>query len=118
MKTIIAGSRGASYQETMDAIFKCPWPITSVVSGMARGPDTFGREWAIANDIPVHCYPADWVKWGKWAGYERNARMAKDSEALIAVWDGTSKGTKHMIEGANEYGLKVYIYSINELRGL
>ena len=28
---------------------------------------------------------------------------------LIAFWDGKSKGTKHMIEQAAKYDLKVYV---------
>jgi hypothetical protein len=39
--------------------------------------------------------------------------MAERAEALIAVWDGKSKGTKHMIETAHDFGLKVYVYKFN-----
>ena len=31
------------------------------------------------------------------------------SDMLIAFWDGTSKGTKHMIDLANKRGIKVEI---------
>ena len=36
--------------------------------------------------------------------------MAQNSEALLAIWDGKSPGTKHMIEVANEMKLDVYVY--------
>ena len=36
--------------------------------------------------------------------------MANYADALIAFWDGNSKGTKHMIELAKSRGLKVYVY--------
>jgi hypothetical protein len=36
--------------------------------------------------------------------------MAYYADALIAVWDGKSPGTKHMIKIATELGLKVYIH--------
>lgn len=36
--------------------------------------------------------------------------MAKYVDALIAFWDGESKGTNHMIELATKYGLKVKVY--------
>ena len=42
-------------------------------------------------------------------GYIRNEEMAKNADALVAFWDGESHGTKHMIELANRYGLKVRV---------
>ena len=35
--------------------------------------------------------------------------MAEYADALVAFWDGTSKGTKHMIETAKEKGLDIRI---------
>ena len=35
-------------------------------------------------------------------------QLIKGIILLIAFWDGKSKGTKHMIEQAAKYGLKVY----------
>ena len=56
--------------------------------------------------------PADWNKYGKRAGYLRNADMAKEAHALIAFWDGKSKGTNHMIQLAkqNYLTIKVVLY--------
>jgi hypothetical protein len=31
---------------------------------------------------------------------------------LIAIWDGSSRGTKNMIEEANKLGLKIYVYRV------
>ena len=39
--------------------------------------------------------------------------MAKYADALIAFWDGKSKGTKHMIHLARSRNLNVFIYQIN-----
>jgi hypothetical protein len=35
--------------------------------------------------------------------------MAKYADVLIAFWDGKSKGTKHMIDLAKKYELKVEV---------
>ena len=45
----------------------------------------------------------------------RNAEMAKVADALIAFWDGKSRGTAHMINFAKRKGLDVYVvdYSRN-----
>jgi hypothetical protein len=61
-------------------------------------------------NIPCFRFPADWDRYGKAAGYIRNETMAANAEALIALWDGRSPGTKHMIDIARKKGLKVYVH--------
>lgn len=98
MKTIIAGSR---YIEDMDlltkAIEQSGYEIEEVVSGGASGVDLLGENWAAMFGIPVMRFPADWEQYGKSAGPMRNAQMAAYADALVAVWDGKSLGTRHMI---------------------
>lgn len=111
MKTIIAGSREITdYAVLLQAIKGCPFPITSVVSGCARGVDTLGEQYAQENNLKLYKFPADWSTYGKRAGYIRNAEMADNAEALLAVWDGNSRGTKHMINTAIQKGLEVHVY--------
>ena len=50
-----------------------------------------------------------WDKYGKKAGYLRNVEMAENANALIAFWDGKSKGTKHMIDIATERNLPIRV---------
>ncbi len=111
MKTIIAGSRGITQLRFVEeAVAESGLTITEVVSGTARGVDKLGEEWALQHSIPIKRFPADWDFYGKAAGYVRNAHMAEYGEALIALWDGVSKGTKNMIDIAKEKGLKVYVF--------
>lgn len=99
MKVIIAGSRTITDPQVVaDAVRKSGFQVTEVVSGCARGVDLLGSQWAAHNGIPWKAFPADWEKHGKKAGYLRNVEMANYAEALIAVWDGESRGTKHMID--------------------
>lgn len=113
MKTIIAGSRGISDPAILEEAIKASGiTITSVVSGMARGVDLIGLNWAKLQGLPVHEHYAQWGAHGKVAGFIRNKEMAATSEALIAIWDGKSKGTRHMIHTALAYKLRVYIHRI------
>lgn len=84
-----------------------------VVCGCARGADTLGKQFAEEFGLKVLEYPADWEKYGKRAGYIRNEEMAKVSNALIAFWDGKSKGTKHMIDLAKKHKLDIRIINYN-----
>jgi hypothetical protein len=111
MKTIIAGGRDITdYETVVKAIEQSQFDITEVVSGMALGVDTLAIAFANDNNIPVKQFPADWNKHGRAAGPIRNGQMAEYADALIAVWDGESKGTKNMITQAKQNHLKVYIY--------
>lgn len=72
--------------------------ITEVVCGLAKGADTWGKEWAEQLGFPVKEFPADWEKYGKAAGAIRNKQMADYADAAIVfIWDD-SRGSKHMIE--------------------
>jgi len=116
MKVIIAGSRTITdYFEIVTALTFADYTIsnlTEVVSGTAKGVDQLGEMLAYRNHIPVKKFPADWDKYGKSAGYRRNADMAKYADSLIAIWDGQSKGTRHMIELMYKYGKPVYVHEV------
>ncbi len=110
MRVIIAGSRCAcSMQELETAIRKSRFKITTVISGAARGADRLGERWAEQHGIPIERYPADWDEYGKAAGHIRNKEMAECADALIALWDGTSRGTENMIVLAVNLGLKRHV---------
>ena len=81
-----------------------------VVCGCCYGVDYFGSVWAKEKNIKVIEFPADWLYDKKSAGYKRNIKMAKYGNELVAIWDKTSKGTKHMIHVARKYNLKVTVY--------
>ena len=110
MRTIVAGSRGVTdIRQLHAALIECGWVPSVVISGGARGADRLGEEWAKQIGLPLEIYPADWDRYGKSAGHRRNAEMAAVADALIALWDGSSRGTKGMIDLATERGLRVFV---------
>ena len=115
-KLIIAGSRGITnlevVREAVNAAGYTRGMVTEIVSGTARGVDRLGEELAAETGIPVKKMPADWDKFGRSAGYKRNWQMVMYADALVAVWDGESKGTGHMIKLAQEKGLRVPIHYV------
>jgi len=115
MWVIIAGSRGISgvdiVQEAVNnSGFKNE--IEGVVCGMAKGVDMSGYEWAIKNKKKVEIFPANWDKHGKRAGYLRNVEMGEFGDALIAIWDGTSRGTAMMIDIMERKRKAIYIHKM------
>lgn len=112
MKIIVAGSREFNDYITLRNILDillAPYTDIEIVSGTANGADKLGEFYANENGYKLTKFPAKWDKYGKSAGYKRNEEMAKYSDMLIAFWDRKSKGTKHMIDLANKYKLKISI---------
>lgn len=108
-KVIVAGSRSFNdyglLVNTLDEVL--PTKEIIIVSGAARGADQMGEEYAKERGYEIERYPANWIQYGRSAGYIRNTKMAEVSQMLVAFWDGVSPGTKHMINIAKEKGLKV-----------
>ena len=112
-KVIVAGSRHFD-----DYPFLC-WKLdrllaqkigdVEIVCGMARGADSLGEQYAKERGIPIRYFPADWQTLGKSAGYQRNVQMAAYADALVAFWDGKSRGTAHMIETARRHQLQIRV---------
>lgn len=83
--------------------------ITLIISGGARGVDTIAKQIADESGVPFKEYPANWVKYGRYrAGRIRNSEMANDADIVIAVWDGESNGTQHMIKESMDRGNLTY----------
>ena len=113
VRLIVAGSRhidDARYiYEYLDYLFKTTEKEKiTIVSGMAKGPDTIGYNWARDNGCNIECFPAKWDFYpNKIAGFVRNVQMAWYSTHLVCFWDGVSSGSKHMLEVAEREGLTI-----------
>lgn len=96
---------------------KLPRELITIISGNAKGADRLGEVFAKTMKLPLEVYPAEWDKYEKAAGPIRNQRMAEEAcknrenydPMLIAFWDGKSKGTKNMIQIAEEMKMDVHV---------
>lgn len=78
-------------------------------SGHALGADALGERYAQDRGYELETYPADRNAHGRAARPIRNAQMAEIADALIAFWDGKSRGTKNMIDTATKRDLQVAV---------
>lgn len=118
MRVIVAGGRdyghdGGQRQRLFDDLDQLRDKFGNadlcIVSGGAHGADALGEQWAKARAVRLECFPAQWDRYGKAAGFVRNRQMAWYATHLIAYWDGQSKGTGHMIAAAKEDGLALWV---------
>lgn len=112
-RVIIAGGRDFEDYEflklTMDRLLANITSEICVVCGMAKGADLLRERYANEKGYKVSRFPADWSSFGKSAGFVRNEEMAQNADALVAFWDGKSRGTQHMIKTAERHKLKVRV---------
>lgn len=109
-KVIIAGSRNIQdFNLVVEAINSSGIYIDEVVSGGAVGVDSLGEKYAKSNGIDLTVFYPNWIGRGRSAGHHRNRKMGDYADALIAVWDGESKGTKGMIEYMKKLGKQVFV---------
>lgn len=110
MRIIVCGGR--NYTDTYRIcnvlnIFNKELEITLVIHGDATGVDTIAAKWAEDNNIKTWAFPAEWDKYGNYAGPKRNTRMLEEGkpEFIIAFPGGT--GTANMVKQAKKANIKV-----------
>ena len=110
-KVIIAGCRNFNDYPLLKE--RCEYYLQNKIKThnviIVSGADSLGEQFAKEHGLSCELHPADWNKHGRAAGPIRNAQMAEISDALIAFWDGKSRGTKSMIELAKQKWLRVSI---------
>lgn len=118
MRIIIAGGRAFNDYLFVRNMFDNNFRKSDyeIISGNARGADALGEKLAKEYGFKLTLFPADWDKYGKSAGYIRNDKMARyasqEEAALLAFWDGKSKGTKSMIDLALKNKIHVLVFNI------
>lgn len=97
-RVVVSGSHDAGIPRhvVVKAIKDSGFEITELGCGMAKEVDTYGKDWAEQNGIPVKEFYAPWRVYGIYAGLMRNGAMAEWTAKLILVWNGTSDGSKDM----------------------
>lgn len=71
-----------------------------IVSGGARGADSFAWKYALDNRLAYREFPTEWERHGKRAGMVRNLEIVARADTVLAFWDGKSTGTKDTINKA------------------
>ena len=76
--------------------------VDLIISGGAAGVDTLAEKYADKKGISKLILRPDYKRYGKAAPIIRNKMMVDLCDALIVIWDGKSKGTKHTIDYAQK----------------
>lgn len=109
MRLAIVGSRTI---EDFDLTPLIPQGVTMIVSGGARGVDTVAARYAREHGIALTELRPDFVRYGRAACHVRNRSIVEVADAVLAVWDGKSRGTRSTIELARRAGKVVTVHEV------
>lgn len=100
MKIAIIGTRAL----TIENIGSYIPPCDEIVSGGAKGVDTYAAEYAHQNHIMLTEFLPKYALYGRAAPIHRNKQIVDYADKIIAFWDGKSKGTLSVIKYAEKAG--------------
>ena len=115
MKIAVIGSRGLTVSNLEKYL---PKETTEIVSGGAVGIDTCAKEYAIKNNIKLIEFLPEYEKYGRSAPLRRNLSIIDYADCVIAFWDGSSHGTKFVIDNCKKKNKKVRVLIPNDKRFL
>lgn len=131
MKIAIVGSRTITDIKKVEmALAECPWYRPSAfagdtytfVSGGADGVDTLAEEVADKHTdglgpltVETDVVKPDWDDWSEGHPAKvRNTEIIERADAVVAVWDGKSTGTRDSIDKALDRGKPLYVRVVND----
>jgi hypothetical protein len=89
-----------------------------VISGGAKGADTYGVEWAKARGIPTKEYKPDQrlinISGFRTAALTRNTDIVNSSDRVVAFWDKKSTGTRDTLTKAKKSKKKVSYFNVGD----
>lgn len=107
MKVAVVGSRGLCVADLGKYL---PEGTTEIVSGGARGVDTSARAYALSHGIKLTEFLPEYDKYGRSAPLKRNITIIKHADLVLAFWDGSSRGTKFVIDNCKQMGVPVKVF--------
>jgi hypothetical protein len=119
-RVLVTGSRGWTDEARIRAAFaaveeRTPRPWILVV-GDARGADQLARKEAALRGWETEMWIADWDRYGRRAGFRRNAEMVeRGADLALAFWDGQSRGTAHAMQLCRAKGIFLEVFEVDDV---
>lgn len=116
MKLGIVGSRtpGVTYDEWEKLLLEKidPLKVELVISGGAKGVDTFAKLFAGRHHIPYMEFAPQYSVYGKYATLKRNTQIVSEANTVIAFPTSDSRGTLHSIKEAKRLGRRLIVVNL------
>ena len=109
MKVAVVGSRTIN---TIPLETFLPPETNELVSGGAKGVDTYVRFFAQQKGVKLTEFFPDYSRYGRAAPLLRNRQIVDYADAVLAFWDGTSNGTRFVIDYCKKTNtpLRIFVF--------
>ena len=107
MRVAVIGSRGLHVDHLEDYL---PEGVTEIVSGGAKGIDTCAKDYALRHGLKLTEFLPEYEKYGRGAPLRRNITIIEYADFVLAFWDGSSRGTKFVIDNCKKRNIPVAVY--------
>lgn len=116
MKLAIVGTRnpGVSYAEWEQILLSkiSIEEVEMIVSGGAKGVDTFAKIFAGRHHILIMEFLPEYSKFGRNATLRRNTQIVREASVVVAFPSPESRGTFHSIKEAQRLGKRLFVITI------
>lgn len=116
MKLAIVGTRnpGVSYQEWEKLLLGKinPDEIQMIISGGAKGVDTYAKLFAARHHKPYMEFTPQYSIYGRYATLKRNTQIVREASTVVAFPSAESRGTYHSIKEAQRFGRRVIVVNL------
>lgn len=110
IKVAIIGSRSILH---FDIAAVLPEGTTEIITGGASGVDTLAQSFAEANSIPCTIILPNYTRYGRAAPIRRNDEIIAQADLVIAIWNGTSRGTRYVINRCRRLNKPLTIHELH-----
>lgn len=112
MRVAIIGSRGLFLNDFEKYL---PKETSEILSGGAKGIDSCARAYALSHHIKFTEFLPEYNRYGRAAPLKRNLELIRNSDVVLAFWDGVSHGTKYVIDNCGKMHVPVTVYSSHQI---
>ncbi len=98
MRVAIIGSRSVQLESLHELLVLLPLGTHEIISGGAEGADQIAEQIAHELSLPITVFRPDYAHYQRRAPLLRNDAIVRYADYVIALWDGKSRGTAHVIE--------------------
>ena len=99
MKLMIAGSRSITDFDLSPYVSA---DVDTIICGGASGVDSLAERYADLNRLSKYVLRPRYKLYGRYAPLRRNEEMVRMADAVLIIWDGSSKGTEYTLNYAKK----------------
>ena len=106
MKLLVVGSRSITDFDLSPYISA---EVDTIISGGAGGVDSLAEKYADLHRLSKYIMRPRYDLYGRGAPLRRNEQMVDLADAVLIIWDGTSKGTNYTLKYSQKKNKKVLL---------